>query len=69
MTKSQRMFFHKGFAGAFTKLRDGSTYDTLLHGKALLVITAGDADDLFPTNSSASLSTGVQGEIWEIHLT
>ena len=30
-----------------TKLGDGSTYDTLLHGKALLVIAASDADDLF----------------------
>ena len=37
-----------------TKLGDGSTYDTLLHGKALLVIAAGDADDLFRTNCQYS---------------
>lgn len=31
---------------ALSRSWDG-TYDTLLHGKALLVITAGDAEDLW----------------------
>ena len=48
---SANLFFQV-FAGAFTKLGDGRTYDTLLHGKALLVITAGNLDNLFRTHVS-----------------
>ena len=36
------------------------TYDTLLHGKALLVIAASDAEDLFCTQPSVNASTMFQ---------